>query len=81
MCARVSLEWKDTTTRLDLNCECGACSHYDASFAFVGSVKCTACDEVWILSPVIEARRARIGNPLDSYRIEAADLPTQQRAA
>lgn len=80
MCARVSLDWKDTTTRIDLSCECGAFFHYDAAIAFAGSVKCTACGEVWILSPVVEARRARVGNPLDSYRVEAADLPSPKAA-
>lgn len=69
------MRWSETTTCIDLTCECGAYFQYAADIAFAGSIRCVACEQVWILSSILEVRRAREGNPLDSYRIEAAEVP------
>lgn len=70
------MHWNETSTRIDLSCECGAYFQYRADVPCSGSVRCTACDQVWILSPVLEMRRARAGNPMDAFRIEAAEWPS-----
>jgi hypothetical protein len=43
----IHVQWKGTSACLDINCKCGAHSHFDGFGAY--HVKCRSCDRIYRL--------------------------------
>jgi hypothetical protein len=61
----VWVQWKGTELCADFRCACGAQGHIDDGFAY--TVRCGACDQVWVLPQTLKLVRVEDATERDGH--------------